>query len=148
MKTMKILTSLKILTSFIVIYTMTVVAAMASEYNYVSPEKVKTWLETKTPITIVDIQVEEEFEAHHLPGSLATYSYPVKSDSEKAQIDDAVAASIKTGNPVVVVCPRGGGGAKRCYDYMKSQNIHDDRLLILKGGIDGWPYKEMLETSK
>ncbi len=142
MKTMKILTFL------VVISLMAVAAAVASDYNYVSPEKVKTWIETQAPVTIVDIQVKEEFEAHHLPGSLATYSYPVKSDLEKAKIDGAVTASIDTGGPVVVVCPRGAGGAQRCYDYMKSRNISEDRLMILKGGIAGWPYKELMESAR
>jgi rhodanese-related sulfurtransferase len=139
---------MKTLTFFIVISLMALATAMAADYNYVSPEKVKTWLETQVPFTLVDIQVKEEFDAHHLTGSLATYSYPVKTDAEKARIDDAVAATIGTKDPVVVVCPRGAGGAKRCYDYMKSQNIHADRLLILKGGIDGWPYKELMESGK
>ncbi len=127
---------------------LTAAAALASDYNYISPEKTKTWIETKTPVTIVDIQVEEEFESHHLPGSIATYAFPVKSDAEKARLNDTVAVSIAKGAPVIVVCPRGGGGAKRCYDYMKSQNVPEDKLLILKGGIAGWPYKDLLESGK
>ncbi len=123
-------------------------AALASDYNFISPEKTKNWIETQVPVTIVDIQVKEEFESHHLPGSIPTYAYPVKSDAEKALINDAVAISISKGAPVIVVCPRGKGGAKRCYDYMKSQNVPEDKLLILKGGISGWPYKELLTSGK
>ncbi|MFH1156915.1 MAG: rhodanese-like domain-containing protein [Pseudomonadota bacterium] len=137
--------------TFILIITASFLAAasvLASDYNFVSPEKVKIWIETQAPVTIVDIQVKEEFESHHLPGSIATYAYPVKSDVEKARLDDAVAVSIAKGNPVVVVCPRGGGGAKNCYDYMKSKNVPEDKLLILTDGMAGWPYKDLLESGK
>ncbi len=122
------------------------VPAYADGYNYVSADKVKTWIETGAPVNIVDIQVPEEFKAHHLPGAIATYSYPVKSDSEKAKLNDAVAISKKNQDPVVVVCPRGKGGAKRCYDYLKDQGIAEDRLLILEKGQLGWPHKEMVKT--
>lgn len=121
-------------------------SALASDYNYISPEKVKTWMETQKPFTIVDIQVTDEFKAHHLPGSTATYAYPVKTDAQRAQIDDAIHTSMEKDTPIVVVCPRGGGGAKRCYDYMKSKNVPEDRLLILEKGMGGWPYKDLVET--
>ncbi|WP_022669259.1 rhodanese-like domain-containing protein [Desulfospira joergensenii] len=123
-------------------------SALASGYNYVSPEKVKTWIETQKLFTIVDIQVTDEFKAHHLPNSIATYAYPVKTDGEKAQIEDAIRTSMEKDTPIVVVCPRGGGGAKRCYDYMKSKNVPEDRLLILEKGMAGWPYKDLVETGQ
>ena len=123
------------------------VPAYAGGYNYVSPDKVKTWIETKKPVNIVDIQAPEEFKAHHLPGAIATYSYPVKSDSDRAKLNDAVAASKKNQDPVVIVCPRGKGGAKRCYDYLKDQGVAEDRLLILEKGQLGWPHKELVKTN-
>lgn len=70
---------------------------------------------------IVDIQGEKEFKQHHLPGSVATYAYPVKTDTERAAIDQAVTKYNETGSQVVIVCPRGEGGTKLCYDYMKSK---------------------------
>lgn len=123
------------------------VQAFAGGYNYVSPEKVKDWLTSDTPVSIVDIQVEDEFNAHHLTGSMATYSYPVKSDADKAKIDGSVAELKTHTHPVVIVCPRGKGGAKRCYDYLKDKGIEEDRLLILEKGMDGWPYKELVEKN-
>lgn len=121
------------------------VPAFAGDFNYVSPEKVKNWIESGTPVTIVDIQVADEFDAHHLPGSVATFAYPVKTDKDRAKLDKAVAQAKTAGTPVVIVCPRGGGGAERCYDYMKDQGIAEARLLILEKGMAGWPYKAMLE---
>ena len=132
----------------VVFFFLTAILAFASDYQYITAEQLKEWIETGKPFVMVDIQVEKDFEAHHVKGSMATYSYPVKSDSDKAKLADAVAASKDSGDPVVVVCPRGGGGAKRCYDHLKSSQIAEDRLLILKNGMEGWPYEELVETGK
>jgi len=120
--------------------------AFAGEYNYISQDKVKEWIETDTPVMIVDIQVEDEFQAHHIKDSVATYSYPVKSDADKAKLAAAVAQAKDHDKPVVIVCPRGKGGAKRCYDHMAANGIAEDRLLILEKGMGGWSYKEMVES--
>ncbi len=121
--------------------------AWSESYNYVSQDQVKTWIKTQSPVIIVDIQVKEEFDAHHLKGSLATYAYPAKSDLEKAKLDTAVSQAKDNSHPVVIVCPRGKGGAKRSYDYMAARNVGKDRLLILEKGMTGWPYKEMIEKN-
>ena len=121
------------------------VPAYAGEYNYVSAEQVKEWISSDTPVSIVDIQVKDEFDAHHLKGSIATYSYPVKSDADKARLDNTADALKDNKTQVVVVCPRGKGGAKRCYDYLASRGVAEDRLLILEKGIAGWPYKNLVE---
>ncbi len=130
----------------VLVMVMLAVPAYAGGYNYVSADKVKSWIETGSPVNIVDIQEPEEFKAHHLPGAIATYSYPVKSDSDKAKLDNAVAECQKNPAPVVIVCPRGKGGAERCYDYLKEKGIAEDRLLILEDGQLGWPHKEMVKT--
>lgn len=115
----------------------------AADYNYISPAKMKENLEAKSDILIVDIQVEQEFKQHHIPGSMATHAYPVKSDVDKAKLDQAVAEYNSTGTPIVIVCPRGAGGAKRCYDYLKKHNVPEEKLAILEKGISGWPYSDL-----
>jgi hypothetical protein len=42
---------------------------------------------------------------------------------------------------VVIVCPRGGGGAKRTFDYYNAHGVEKERLLILEKGMDKWPYE-------
>lgn len=118
------------------------VPAFGGKYNYVSPEQVNTWLSDKTPVNIVDIQVAPEFNEHHLPGSLATHAYPVKTEKDRKKLDKAIVVAKGNNYPVIVVCPRGKGGAKRSYDYMKAQNLIHDRLMILEGGIDNWPFEK------
>jgi thiosulfate/3-mercaptopyruvate sulfurtransferase len=48
---------------------------------------------------------------------------------------------------VVIVCPRGGGGAKRAYDHLAGQGVTGGRLFILEQGQQGWPYPELLEQT-
>lgn len=120
-------------------------SAVAGDYNYISSKDMKQKIDAGTELIIVDIQVEKEYKQHRLPGSIATYAYPVKTDKERAMIDKAVEQFSKTGNDVVVVCPRGKGGAKRCYDYMKSQGVPEEKMTILEKGIAGWPFPEILE---
>ena len=117
---------------------LTAVTISAAGYNFVSPEELKRRIEANSDILIVDIQVKEEFDQHHIPGSVATYAYPVKSDEDRARLDPVVAARNSDNTPVVIVCPRGAGGAKRTYEYLKEQGISESHLAILEKGIAGW----------
>lgn len=134
--------------SLFFILSLTVTSAVAAEYHYVTPETMKSWLDEKQPITIVDIQIEKDYVQHHLPGSIATYAYPVKTDQQRTAIDKAVEQYKKDGKNMIIVCPRGAGGAKRCYDYLKASDVPEEKLVILKGGAEGWPYKEMFVSGK
>lgn len=120
------------------------VASVFESFNYLEADQFKEWIERDKPVIIVDIQVKDEFAAHNFPGSIETNAYPVKTEAQQKQIAPALEAYKKTGNDVVVVCPRGGGGAKRCYSYLKSQGVPEEKLTILKGGIAKWPYRDML----
>ncbi len=44
---------------------------------------------------------------------------------------------------VVIICPKGKGGALNAYDYLKSKGVPENRLFILEGGIDDWPYPDL-----
>jgi len=118
--------------------------AWGKSYQYISPAETKNKLLQQQPLTFVDIQVEKEFNQHHLPGALATYAYPVKSDEDQAKLDAVLPQLQSSTVPVVIVCPRGGGGAKRAYDHLQQQGISSDRLFILEKGQQGWPYPEQL----
>lgn len=124
-----------------------VTSVYAGDYNYIAAKNMKNIIETGNEVIIVDIQIEKEYQQHHLPGSIATYAYPVKTEAERAQIDKAVQLFQESGKDVVIVCPRGKGGAKRCYDYMLKNNVPSEKIYILEKGIAGWPYKELFEKS-
>ncbi|MBU0680713.1 MAG: rhodanese-like domain-containing protein [Proteobacteria bacterium] len=120
------------------------VAAMFESFNYLGADQFKEWLDSGKPVIIVDIQVQDEFVAHHFPGAIETNAFPVETEAQRHMIDPAVAAYQQSGHDVVVVCPRGGGGAKRCYSYLKSQGVPEEKLTILTGGVAKWPYRDML----
>jgi rhodanese-related sulfurtransferase len=122
--------------------------SMAAGYNYVAPDQFKQWLEKGKDMSIVDIQVPAEFQQHHFKGSLETNSYPVKSAADKQKLDAVLPRLAATQNDVVVICPRGGGGAKNTYDYLKEKGIDEKRIFILKEGMQGWPYKELTAGGK
>jgi rhodanese-related sulfurtransferase len=124
------------------------VAAMAADYRYVKQDTFKGWLESGRPMIIVDIQAPEAFAKGHFKGALETNAYPVKTDEEKKRLDATLGKINATKDDVVIVCPRGGGGAKGTYDYLKSKGVDEKRLYILEKGSEGWPWPELCITGR
>jgi rhodanese-related sulfurtransferase len=117
--------------------------ALASGYTYTGTKEFKASLESGKPMLIVDIQVPAEFAQHHFKGALETDAFPAKSDAEKARLDRVLPLIAGSRDEVVIVCPRGGGGAKNTYDYLKTKGVDEKRLRILEGGMQGWPYQSL-----
>lgn len=123
-------------------------SGLACAANYIDPPELKALLQQKQAVVIVDIQPAKDFEQHHLPGSIETNAFPAKSVDEKQKLDKAIPAIAATRAPVVVVCPRGKSGAKNSYEYLLTKGIPESRLMILDGGINDWPYRELLKTGR
>lgn len=132
---------MKKLTIIITVIALLPVLAWASNYNYISQENMRSRLDTKDQVTIVDICPIEQFAKGHLPGSIETNAYPVKTSEEKAKLQPTLSIIQASSNDVVIVCPGGRGGAKRTYDYYKANGIDESRLLILEKGMNDWPYQ-------
>lgn len=137
----------KLLFFITVIFILLAAPVWAGSYQYISAAETKTKLMAEAPMFLVDIQVEQEFSQHHLPGALATYAYPVKSNQDRAKLDTTLTQLKDSSEVVVIVCPRGGGGAKRAYDHLQKQGIAAARLFILEKGQQGWPYPELVTKS-
>jgi rhodanese-related sulfurtransferase len=120
-------------------------ADSAPKYNNLSPQALQERLTAGQPTNLVDIQVAEEFAKHHITGAVPTYAYPVKSADDTAKLDAVVARLKANSDPVVIVCPRGAGGATRTYDYLLAQGIAPERLLILEKGQEGWACAPLTE---
>lgn len=119
--------------------------ASGTEYNYISAADLEARLTANQTTNVVDIQVEEEFSQHHIKGAVPTHAYPVKSDTDRAKLDAAIEQIKTNSDPVVIVCPRGEGGAKRTYDYLLQQGVAAERLLILEKGQSGWTCAALTE---
>jgi len=119
--------------------------AAERRYNTISPEELRTRIQSGAQQCILDIQVEENFAGHHIQGAVPTYAYPVKSEADKDRIENEMARLQADDDPIIIVCPRGEGGARRTYDYLLEKGIEEDRLYILEKGQGGWPYEDLLE---
>ncbi len=119
--------------------------AAAGEYRYMPGTQLEQRLKTGEPVVVLDIQVEEEFQEHHIKGAVPTHAYPVKTDADRAKLQASLEQIQTSDAPVVIVCPCGAGGAKRTHDYLKIEGIPESRLFILEKGQAGWSCPELTE---
>jgi rhodanese-related sulfurtransferase len=120
--------------------------AVAGDYRFIKADDFRSWLQEGKKVAIIDIQPAIDFEKQHFRGSIETNAYPVKSDESRQLLGRPLPQLAASSDPIVIVCPRGGGGAKAAYDYLKSMGIDEQRLLILEGGMQGWPHKNLVEA--
>jgi len=123
-------------------------AAQALAQNYVKPDQFKQWIETSKPVQIVDIQPAADFAKQHFKNSIQTNAFPAKSAEEKQKLDAVLPGLQSSKDDIVIICPRGGGGAKNTYEHLKAKGIPESRLFILEKGIQGWPFPEMFVQDK
>lgn len=116
-----------------------------NSYNYYTSEDLRNTIEAGEEIILLDIQVKEDFASHHIKGAIETNAYPVKSDEEKARLDDVLAKIDESTNDVVIVCPRGGGGAERTFNYLLENGVKSSRIYVLEGGQSAWGYNDLLD---
>ncbi len=131
-------------TLLLLVFVLAASTCWAKNYDYISPADLKAKIESGAPLLLVDIQAAKEFAQHHIKGALATYAYPVKSDEDRARLAPVLERAQTGAEPIVIVCPRGAGGAKRAYDFLQESGVATERLNILEGGQQGWPYPELL----
>ncbi len=117
------------------------VMSQAADYNFISQDDTRDRIANKDEMIIVDICPVDQFAKGHLPGSLETNAYPVKTDEARASLETLLPQLTASTQDIIVVCPGGGGGAKRTCDYYISRGIAKSRLLILIKGMNNWPYQ-------
>jgi rhodanese-related sulfurtransferase len=120
-------------------------SAGAASYRYMPAAELERRLKAKEPVVVLDIQVEPEYREHRIKGAKPTYAYPVKSPEDKAKLEAALKEIASSKAPVVIVCPRGAGGAERTVDYFLEKGVSADRLYILEKGQAGWSCAELTE---
>ena len=133
----------KVITLCIAVAVLFLLPHTALAKNYVKPDIFKQWLTSNRSIVIVDIQPAKEFGNHHFKGSIETNAFPSKSDEEKRRLDDVIPKIQASKGEVVIICPKGKGGAVNTYEYLQSKGVPESRLFILEDGIDGWPYPDL-----
>lgn len=111
------------------------------DYNFISAQALQKRIQEKSAPIIIDICPVEQFAQGHIEGSIETNAYPVKTEAEKTRLAELLPKIKASTVPIVIVCPRGAGGAKRTYDFYKASGVESSRLLILEKGMNGWPYE-------
>lgn len=138
------MTSRNIILAGLVAMALACMPALGLASNLIEPEELKTRLDAGQPTILVDIQPRNAFNEHHFSGSIRTFAYPAKTERDTNSLVQAVRLFKSTGNEVVIIGPRGTRAEERSRDFLVGRGIPEEKLFILKGGIDGWPYREML----
>lgn len=120
------------------------VACSQGDYQYYSAEQLKESIEAGQDLFLLDTQLEEEFESHHIEGAVPTYAYPAQSAEDKAKLDQIIPELENTDAPIIVICPGGGSGATRTIDYLVEQGIGANQFYILENGQNAWEYEGLL----
>ena len=117
-------------------------AGAAGDYNFISAQALKERIDGGSSPMIIDICPAEQFAGGHIKGAIETNAYPVKTVAERARLASCSARIKASADQVVIICPRGAGGAKRAYDFYQAHGVEKSRLLILEKGMNGWPYEK------
>lgn len=114
------------------------------DWQFISPADMKKVVEDEDAESyyVVDIQPEEDFAKGHLPNSIELAAYPVDTKELEDIVTDSAEQMTDDENPIYVMCPGGGAGAKRTVSVLIDAGIDESRLYIIEDGAKGWPYKD------
>jgi len=115
--------------------------ASAGDYNFIAAQDLHKRITAESSMIIIDILPAEQYAKGHIKGAIETNAYPVKTEAEKARLAEHLPKIMESTDDVVIICPRGSGGAKRTFDFYKDNGVEEKRLLILEKGMNAWPYE-------
>lgn len=116
------------------------------KWQVISADDMKAAIDQGDSYQIIDIQPESDFAKGHLPGSVSVPAYPVDTTELEKVVSDAVTDFSAGDDPIYVMCPGGGAGAKRTISIMQEKGIAPERLFIIEKGAKGWPHKDLWVT--
>ena len=97
-------------------------------YNRISPQDVKTMMETNKDAVFIDVREKDEYRAKHIPGSV---NIPL---GHLDMMKDALPENKQT--PVITYC-LSGMRAKNACEIISSFGYSN---IYCMGGIHSWPY--------
>ena len=115
-------------------------ADSSAGYRYITAKDLKDRIDAESSMIIIDVCPAQLFAKRHIRGSIETNAFPVKTEAEKAKPAQLLPKIKSSTDDIIIVCPMGGGAARRTVDYFKAQGVDTKRLLILEKGIYNWPY--------
>ncbi|OEF96960.1 rhodanese-like domain-containing protein [Desulfuribacillus alkaliarsenatis] len=111
-------------------------------FNYISTSEFRAMIDAgdleSGKIIAVCSQTEAEFAESSVPGAIVTHARPLETADDFAKLNPALEAINTSDAKVVILCPRGGSGATRPFEYFMENGVDTDRLLILQGGVEAF----------
>ncbi len=115
---------------------------IAKDYNYISPQEFKARLDAgeveQGKLMVFSTQNHKEFASGYLPVAVQTFARPLESEEDYRKLEIVLARAKATTEDIVVICPRGGSGATRPYDYLQKNGIDAGRMFILTKGQEAY----------
>ena len=115
---------------------------IAKDYNYISPQEFKARLDAgdveQGKLMVFSSQNHKEFASGYLPIAIQTFARPLESEADYRKLDIVLDRAKVTSEDIVVICPRGGSGATRPYDYLQKNGIDPSRMFILTKGQEAY----------
>lgn len=115
------------------------------KYQYYTAEQLKTAIENKDAMYILDIQPKDAYNEHHIVGAIPTYAFPADTDELRENFNSVIEDLKAIKDPIIIVCPGGGKGAQNTHAYLLEKGIPAEQMFILEKGQKGWPYEDLLE---
>ena len=116
--------------------------ALAKGYNYISPQELKVRIDAgeieKGTMMMFSTQTEKEYATGYLPAAIQTFARPLEADADYRKLDPIIERVKGTSEDIIIICPRGGSGASRPFDYLKQNGIDPGRMLILTKGQEAY----------
>lgn len=116
--------------------------ACARNYNYINVDEFKARMDAgdheSGAMVIVTTQTEQEYASGHIKAAYPTFARPLNSQSDFEKLHPFMELSKDSDSDIVIICPRGRGGAEIPYNYFMEHGIEEKRLLILKDGQEAF----------
>lgn len=99
--------------------------------RHTDAETLRTWLDEKRPVTVVDVRSDEDRELWSIPGSIHINAYEALKAAERSVLSDA---ELPADRPIVTVCNL-GTMSERAADELSRRGLD---VLSLAGGMKAW----------
>lgn len=99
----------------------------------VSPDTLRTALESGRSVTVLDVRPHDKFKAWRVPGSRHVGGYEALKDGREDIYDDL---SVPTDRPIIMVC----GAGKTSREAARQLRERGKEAYSLKGGLRAWTF--------
>jgi glyoxylase-like metal-dependent hydrolase (beta-lactamase superfamily II) len=99
--------------------------------NYMDAETLRSWLDERRPVTVVDVRTHDDRQQWSIPGSIHIDAYEALKAGKPSALSDA---ELPADRPIVTVC-NVGKMSERAADELSRRGLD---ALTLAGGMKAW----------